>query len=187
MICRQLHCSTLLRKLGLKRSQRRVVAVSSSLLVALPALMATQFWVPPALAETSTPASAPIKVPDITGTWQAELAPGRTVTWVFAPQGKLFMTAPPPEGLPPRALELRYQVNANSKPMGLNIDLAPQRTVLTIFELVTPDQMRVQIVGTEPGGPRPTSFNRPALFRQLSKATTLPPNTEVIGWQGATR
>ena len=187
MICSQLSCSILLCKLGLKHSKLATLAVSTSLLIALPTFMATQFWLSPVLAETAPPPSASIKVPDITGTWQGELAPGRTVTWVFAPQGKLFMTAPPPEGLPPRALELRYQVNASSKPMGLNIDLAPQRTVLTIFELVASDQMRIQIIGTAPGEPRPTSFNRPALFRQLSKATTLPPNTEVIGWQGATR
>ncbi|MBW4518945.1 MAG: hypothetical protein KME16_04485 [Scytolyngbya sp. HA4215-MV1] len=187
MLRRQFHRLVLFAKPGLNLSLATTLVVSSGLLVSLPGLMKGSPGLLPVLAETATAGTNPVKAPDITGTWQGELAPGRTVTWIFAPQGKLFfMTAPPPEGLPPKALELHYQVNASSKPMGLNIDLAENRTVLTIFELAANDQMRIQILGTAPGQPRPTTFDRPSLFRKVSPTTALPPNTEVVGGRSRT-
>lgn len=133
----------------------------------------------PTLAQTQTRSSTNITAEDLVGAWEGELAPDQPITWIFTRDGKLFMTAPPPPDTQQRAIELRYQLDPNTQPMGINISLMKDATVMTIFEFTPDGQMRVQIAGTVPGEERPTEFNNATLFKKVSSSTTLPENTEI--------
>ncbi|HBB32770.1 MAG TPA: hypothetical protein DC064_13475, partial [Cyanobacteria bacterium UBA9273] len=78
-----------------------------------------------------------------------------------------------------RAIEMRYQVNASSKPMGIDITLVQGATVRTILQFTDASQIQVQIAGTMPGQERPKAFNNATTFKKVSTTTTLPPDTEI--------
>lgn len=137
----------------------------------------------PAVAEVAIASTKNVAADDVVGTWQGEMKPGQMITWILTPDGKLFMTAPPFADEPQRALEMRYQVESSTKPMGLNIDLAQGATVMTIFEMTPEGQMLVQIAGTNPGEERPEEFNNATVFKKVSNATTLPPDTQIENFQ----
>lgn len=114
------------------------------------------------------------------GQWQAKNPQsGKTLTFTFAPEGKLYIQLPT-SGETPTAQEFGYRIKA-TQPMQLDI-LFPgtDQVVKTIFELTPTGEMRLQIAGTNPGDPRPSAF-RPdaALLQKVSEVTTLPPNVEV--------
>jgi len=140
-------------------------------------------WLSPAVAEVAIASTKNVTADDVVGTWQGELAPGQMITWILTPDGKLFMTAPPVADEPQQALEMRYQVESSTKPMGLDIDLAQGATVMTIFEMTPEGQMLVQIAGTTPGEERPEEFNNATVFEKVSDTTTLPPNTQIDDFQ----
>lgn len=137
----------------------------------------------PVLAETSTSAPDGTKIDQqLLGQWQTTAPSGQSLTFVFAPEGKLFLMVQTPNG-PNSAKEMRYKINADSQPMQLDVGLSNTETVLTVFELVSEGQMRLQLKGTNPGRPRPTGLSAEAtLFTKVSDLTTLPENTEVIGF-----
>ncbi|MBE9129803.1 MULTISPECIES: hypothetical protein [unclassified Coleofasciculus] len=162
-------------------SRHRLLAsgLCLGLLGTLGVTVRSHLFLSPALAEIQTASTKNIAAEDLVGEWQGELTPGQDITWIFTPDGKLYMTATPPPNEPQRALEMRYQVDNNTKPMSLNIDLMQGATVMTIFDVTSEGQIRVQVAGTSPGQPRPTTFNNPTVFEKVSTSTTLPPNTEI--------
>lgn len=134
----------------------------------------------PAAAESAIATPKNVTTNQLVGTWQGELAPGQMITWIFTEDGQFFMTVSPMADEPQRALKMLYEIEYTTKPMGLNIELSEGNTVFTIFEMTPEGQMRVQIAGTNPGEPRPTEFNNPAVFEKVSEGTTLPENTEIL-------
>ena len=143
----------------------------------------------PAAAPAPAPAPAPAAAPatgnidkQLLGQWQGTVPSGQSFTFVFAPEGKLFLMAKGPDGAA-RAKEMRYKVNLGAKPMHIDVGLSSTETVQTVFELTPEGQMRLQLQGTNPGQPRPNSLNDQAtVFKKVSEATALPADTQVIGY-----
>jgi hypothetical protein len=135
----------------------------------------------PIIAEAATPAASNLDQ-QLLGQWQGTFPSGESLTFVFAPEGKLFLIAKDPDGAA-RAQEMRYKVNLGEKPMHLDVGLSSTETVETVFELTAEGQMRLQLQGTNPGQARPNSLNDQAtVFKKVSEATALPADTEVIGF-----
>ncbi|MEG4531921.1 hypothetical protein [Microcoleus sp. D2_18a_D3] len=130
--------------------------------------------------ETVAPAASSIDQ-QLLGQWQGT-ASGQSFTFIFAPEGKLFMMAKGPDGAA-RAKEMRYKVNLGEKPMHIDVGLSSTQTVETVFELTPEGQMRLQLEGTNPGQARPNSLNEQAtVFKKVSEATALPADTQIIGF-----
>jgi hypothetical protein len=135
----------------------------------------------PIIAEAAAPAASNLDE-QLLGQWQVTVPSGQSFTFVFAPEGKLFLIAKGPDGAA-RAQEMRYKVNLGEKPMHLDVRLSSTETVETVFELTPEGQMRLQLQGAIPGQPRPNSLNdRAIVFKKVSEATALPADTEVIGF-----
>ncbi|MEG4324090.1 MULTISPECIES: hypothetical protein [unclassified Microcoleus] len=130
--------------------------------------------------ETAAPAASTLDQ-QLLGQWQGT-ASGQSFTFIFAPEGKLFLMAKGPDGAV-RAQEMRYKVNLGEKPMHLDVGLSSTETVETVFELTPEGQMRLQLQGTNPGQARPNSLNEQAtVFKKVSEATALPADTQIIGF-----
>jgi hypothetical protein len=114
------------------------------------------------------------------GQWQAKGATSdEVVTFIFAPQGNLFIVLPTPDGTPV-ALKAGYQINSIARPMQLDIQLSDREKALTIFEFAANGQLRLQQDVT-PGQPRPTAFKSNAmLLSKTSEVTTVPGNIRVL-------
>ena len=135
----------------------------------------------PTIAEAAAPAASNLDK-QLLGQWQGTVPSGQSFTFVFAPEGKLFLMAKGPDGAA-RAKEMRYKVNLGQKPMHLDVGLSSTETVQTVFELTPEGQMRLQLQGTNPGQARPNSLNEQAtVFKKVSEATALPADTQVIGY-----
>ncbi|MEG4586365.1 hypothetical protein QUA54_14265 [Microcoleus sp. MOSTC5] len=131
--------------------------------------------------ETAAPAASNIDT-QLLGQWQGTVPSGQSFTFVFAPEGKLFLMAKGPDGAA-RAKEMRYKVNLGEKPMHIDVGLSSTETVQTVFELTPEGQMRLQLQGTNPGQARPNALNEQAtVFKKVSEATALPADTQVIGF-----
>ena len=144
----------------------------------------SDLFLSPAVAEAQIPSTKEVSTQNLIGKLEGEFAPNKKITWVFTPEGKLFMLLPVPSNQPQLALEWRYHTDDSNKPMGLNIELKKGQTVMTIFEFVDDKQMRVQIDGTNPGETRPGSFNNATVFKKVSADATLPPNTQIDEFDG---
>lgn len=135
----------------------------------------------PITAQTAAPAASNIDQ-QLLGQWQGTVPSGQSFTFVFAPEGKLFLMAKGPDGAT-RAKEMRYKVNEGAKPMHLDVGLSNTETVQTVFELTAEGQMRLQLQGTNPGQPRPNALNAEAtVFKKVSEATALPADAQIIGF-----
>ncbi|MEG4004538.1 hypothetical protein QUA41_03555 [Microcoleus sp. Pol11C1] len=131
--------------------------------------------------ETAAPAPSNIDT-QLLGQWQGTVPSGQSFTFVFAPEGKLFLMAKGPDGAA-RAKEMRYKVNLGEKPMHIDVGLSSTETVETVFELTPEGQMRLQLQGTNPGQARPNALNEQAtVFKKVSEATALPADTQIIGF-----
>lgn len=135
----------------------------------------------PTISEAAAPAASNIDK-QLLGQWQGTVPSGQSFTFVFAPEGKLFLMAKGSDGAA-RAKEMRYKVNLGAQPMHLDVGLSSTETVETVFELTPEGQMRLQLQGTNPGQPRPDSLNEQAtVFKKVSETTALPADTQVIGY-----
>ncbi len=117
----------------------------------------------------------------LVGRWQTT-APGsdEVITFIFAPDGNLFMLLPAPDGSSV-AIKAGYQINPTPQPMQLDIQLTPKQKALTIFEFTPEGQLRVALDGLTPEQPRMTAFQPNAtVFEKTSQATTVPEEIQVI-------
>ncbi|CBN55759.1 MULTISPECIES: hypothetical protein [Kamptonema] len=142
----------------------------------------------PAIAQTETTAPAETTAPTdnidqkLLGQWEATDPSGQSFSFIFAPEGKLYLVVQPPQGAA-RAKEMRYKVDTKNQPMHLDVGLSATQTVMTVFELTTEGLMRLQLQGTKPGDPRPSAVNAQAtVFKKISDTAALPENTQVIGF-----
>lgn len=135
---------------------------------------------PPAQAEPTKaePTKADPIAQQLLGQWKTkEPISGETLTLIFMPDGKCYLIFNRPAEKP-TAIELQYKINSAPKPMHIDFVLPGQGTVQTLFEFTGKD-LRVQLMQTNPGKPRPTAFNEATVMQKASDATTLPPGVEV--------
>lgn len=106
------------------------------------------------------------------GQWQGQMY-GRKISLIFARENKIFIFH---EGSPV-AQEAKYQINAQTKPMQL--DLSGKEPILqTIFEVNDLNKLRVEDFNFK--SPRPTAFSANSfIFDKVSETTTLPANMPV--------
>jgi hypothetical protein len=138
-----------------------------------------------------TPAPLPTTRPDpvvavpvakkILGQWLTkEPLDGDMVMFVFAPDGKAYIISGTSASGNAIATQLQYRLDAKPTPSHLDIVLSPDATVETLFEFTSDGELRLQMLGTRPGKPRPTALTDNAtLFQKLSDDTTPPPGIEV--------
>lgn len=120
-------------------------------------------------------------VKKLLGQWQTKDPKSSTqFTFVFAPENKLFMVLPAPDGSLV-ALKLAYQVNSATQPMQMDIQLSPEQKASTIFEFTSDGKLRIAIDGITPESPRPAKFKGDeTVFAKTSDATILATNIKVI-------
>lgn len=121
----------------------------------------------------------------LSGQWQAKNpTSGEVLTFVFTQDGKLLIQLPSISEKP-TAQELGYRINPTPQPMELDVVLTgTDKAVKTIFEFTPTGELRLQLVGTNPGSPRPTAFSPEAtLFKKVSDVTKLPDNVQVMSVQ----
>ena len=81
----------------------------------------------PTIAEAAAPAASNLDQ-QLLGQWQGTVPSGQSFTFVFAPEGKLFLMAKGPDGAA-RAKEMRYKVNLGAKPMHIDVGSAAQKSL----------------------------------------------------------
>ncbi|HEY9633489.1 MAG TPA: type IV pilin-like G/H family protein [Coleofasciculaceae cyanobacterium] len=162
--------------------------ISKGLLLALLSIVGTPIIARPLSALTVTQAQDTSKkntvAEQLLGRWQAkDPTTDEIFTFIFAPEGNLFMVLPAPDGSS-IALKVAYEINPTAKPMQLDIKLSPEQKALTIFELTADGQLRLELEGLTPSVTRPTEFRPNAtLFKRTSELTTVPENIKVIEFQ----
>jgi Type IV pilin-like G and H, putative len=113
------------------------------------------------------------------GQWQTKQPiNGDTLSLVFATEGKGFLIFTPGSGGKGFATEIQYKINSTPQPMHIDFILPEGGTVQTLFEM-TGKEMRMQLMQTSPGKPRPTAFQEPTAMQKVSDATALPPGVEL--------
>ncbi|MBW4582945.1 MAG: hypothetical protein KME42_25540 [Tildeniella nuda ZEHNDER 1965/U140] len=136
----------------------------------------------PSLPTVKPESVAPLPVAKrILGQWLAkEPLEGDTIMFVFAPDGKAFIVSGAAASGNAIATQFQYRLDAKPQPMHLDIVLTPDTTVETLFEFTTNGDLRLQMLGTRPGKPRPVKLTDHAtLFQKISDDTTPPSGTEI--------
>lgn len=151
----------------------------------------TTILLPAVVLAEPAPAPLPAMKPDpvvavpvakkILGQWLTkEPLDGEMVMFVFAPDGKAYIISGTAASGNAIATPLQYRLDAKSTPNHLDIVLSPNATVETLFEFTSDGELRLQMLGTRPGKPRPAALTDNAtLFQKLSDDTTPPPGIEV--------
>lgn len=138
-----------------------------------------------ALKPTETPVVTPVATVPVAekllGQWLTkEPLEGDTVMFIFAPEGKLYILLGTSASGNAIASQVQYRLDDKPQPMHLDVILAADTTVETLFELTADGDLRVQMLGTRPGKPRPIGLTDNAtLFQKISDDTTLPPGIEL--------
>ncbi len=134
----------------------------------------------PSVAQAQRVAQADV-AKRLVGLWQAPTRPGAPpLRLVFGGDGKMYIILPAASGQA-QALDLRYRINAASRPMQLDIIAEGNRSAPTIFELTPDRKLRLQLQGINAGRPRPTAFGANAtVLEKVSDAANLPANTRVV-------
>jgi hypothetical protein len=117
------------------------------------------------------------------GQWEyKDVRQNIALTFVFAPNDKLFILSQPDGKNQRQAVEIRYAVNSIPQPIHLDVYLPNQnQPVQTIFEFTADSKMRMQLEGTDPGKPRPSKFsNSGSIFEKISDSTELPSGTILL-------
>lgn len=117
----------------------------------------------------------------LVGLWQAPTRPGAPpLRLVFGGDGKMYIILPARSGQA-QALDLKYRINAASRPMQMDIIAEGNRSAPTIFELTPDRKLRLQLQGINAGRPRPTAFGANAtVLEKVSDAANLPANTRIV-------
>ncbi|MGD1874159.1 MAG: hypothetical protein ACFB02_14025 [Mastigocoleus sp.] len=119
------------------------------------------------------------------GTWEAKNpanpSSSENVTFIFGSAGKMFIVMSSASSNP-IAYETKYKIDSKQKPMHLDVILVGRdETVLTIFEFVDDDKIKVEVEKSRPGKPRPKNFptNTP-VFEKVSQSTILPKDVKLL-------
>ncbi|BAZ10362.1 hypothetical protein NIES4071_21770 [Calothrix sp. NIES-4071] len=148
-------------------------------------VIAPNFVIPSYAQTTPTPGAA-TESQKLLGAWEMN-QDGLSLTFIFAPDNKLFIVSSPVPNAPRSATELKYKVNSAPKPMHLDVFLPrTNKPVLTIFEYTADGKIRMQLEGTNPGTPRPPQFKNGTIFAKISDSIALPEGVELISDSGST-
>ncbi len=117
----------------------------------------------------------------ILGQWLTkEPLDGDTVLVVFAPAGKLYIISGTAASGNAIANQFQYHIDDKPQPMYLDVILADTTKVETLFEFTAAGDLRVQMLGTRPGKPRPNALaDNATVFQKISDDTTPPPGTDL--------
>jgi len=156
--------------------------LGSSLLLGLMATVAGNLGVAPSTAQSayqSKEAASPINQ-RLVGQWQTKVSATQNLTFIFGPDGKLFIVLPS-SSPSPQALQLRYRVASTAvKPMHLDLTTNNNKTAQTIFDFTADGKLRMELQGIEAGKPRPNTFGKGSMvFDKVSNTTNLPPNARL--------
>lgn len=154
----------------------------SSLLLGLIGTVSTNLDILPSTAQPaaqSKQAATPINQ-RLVGSWQSRVSSTQNLTFIFGPDGKLFIVLPS-SSEKAQALQLRYRVaSTSSKPMQLDLTTSNNKTAQTIFEFTPEGRLRMELQGIDAGKPRPANFGKGALvFNKVSNNTNLPANAQL--------
>ncbi len=150
---------------------------------------------PPVIAAPATTVAEPTLAPadtiimqKLAGQWLTrEPLMGNMAIFVFGPNGEAFLISGEAPNGKALARRIHYRINANPKPMHIDIVLNRNTIVQTVFEFTPAGDLRLQMVNASPQEPRPTALTEDAtLFQRISDATTLPPDTLLINPTGGT-
>lgn len=138
----------------------------------------------PTVKPTPTPDPGKVRVPvakKLLGQWLTkEPLDGDMVMFVFAPDGNVFIITGTAASGNAIARQFQYRIDDKSRPIHLDIILAANAIVQTLFEFTANDELRLQMLGTRPGKPRLAALTDSAtLFQKISDDTTLPPGIEL--------
>lgn len=157
-------------------------SMASLATLVLPHLASAEVSPTPApIAKPETP-STPLPVAKkILGQWLTkEPLDGDMVMFVFAPDGKAYLISGTSASGNAIASQVQYRIDDKPTPNHLDLVLSPNATVETLFEFTPDGELRLQMLGTRPGKPRPAALTENAtLFQKLSDDTTPPPGIEV--------
>jgi hypothetical protein len=162
-----------------------IYSLCSGLLVALPTATLAHEPAPTSiLAQADALTNNRQVAEQLYGRWEAKNSANNGMTLIFTKVGKLYIILQESD---PIALEFSYNINPNPDPMELDVQVGEGETVQTIFDLTPDGQLIVQLAGTNPGQPRPTSFNPNATkFRKVSQETELPQGISIYNSEGPT-
>ncbi len=123
----------------------------------------------------------------LVGKWQGkDPSSGIVVTMIFTPKNQLFVVVPfTIYGANNEVVQtskvnykIGYKINANTKPMQIDVGVDDQQKLTTIFEIT---KGKLHIGENTPGKTRPRTFNSKSIFlRKISNLTTLPKNAQII-------
>lgn len=115
------------------------------------------------------------------GQWQAkDPTSDQVLTFIFASEDTLYIILPPRENQA-QAVEMRYKIDPSMTPMHLDVRVSEEETVQTLFELTPEGKLRMQLVGTNPGLPRPAALGEDAtVFDKVSASTEVPDDAIVV-------
>ena len=154
----------------------------SSLVLGLIGAVSTNLDILPSTAQSTaqTKQAANTINQKLVGSWQSRVSSTQNLTFIFGPDGKLFIVLPS-SSQKAQALQLRYRVASTStKPMQLDLTTSNNKTAQTIFEFTPDGQLRMELQGIEAGKPRPGTFGKGALvFKKVSNNTNLPANASL--------
>ena len=159
----------------------RVLSADPTPVLAVPVPTVPVPTVPSPPVKLVTPVAPMSATQQIMGQWLTkEPLDGDTIMFVFAPDGKAFIITGTAASGNAIVTPLQYRLDAKSQPRHLDLVLSPDVTVETLFEFTANGDLRLQMLGTRPGKPRPVALTGNAtLFQKVSEATTLPPGTEL--------
>ncbi len=158
-----------------------IIGLMLGLLIALGTPVNAQSRIPPTLPQTQQTSEIDKFTNQLLGQWQSQDPKTKEVlTLIFAPNNQLFLILPTDDGSS-IAIKATYQISATKQPMELDMALTSSDIALTIFEFTPEGKLRVELNGVTPGKPRPQEFSSTtAIFDNISAATTVPENIEVI-------
>ncbi len=150
--------------------------------IALPHPASADVSPTPAPTSKPEPPLAPVPVAKkILGQWLTkEPLDGDMVMFVFAPEGKMYIISGTSASGNAIASQFQYRIDGKPQPIHLDIVLADNAIVKTLFEFNANGELRLQMLGTRPGKPRPVALtDKATLFQKVSDETALPPGTEL--------
>ncbi|MCP2732222.1 type IV pilin-like G/H family protein [Limnofasciculus baicalensis] len=160
---------------------KNVIGLMLGFAIALGTPVNAQSRIPLTLPQTQPTSETDKFTNQLLGQWQSQDPKTKEVlTLIFAHNNQLFLILPTDDGSS-IAIKATYQISATKQPMELDMALTSSDIAFTIFEFTPEGKLRVELNGVTPGKPRPQEFSSTtAIFDNISAATTVPENIEVI-------
>jgi Type IV pilin-like G and H, putative len=158
-----------------------IIGLMLGLLIALGTPVKAKPTRQPTLPQTQQTSQTDKITNQLLGQWQSQDPKTKeSITLIFAPNNQLFLILPTDDGTS-IAIKATYQIRPANQPMEMDMALTSNDIALTIFEFTPEGKLRIELNGVTPGKPRPQEFSSTtAIFDNISAATTVPENIEVI-------